>query len=128
LPIGFVGPSVIDFTNRPACLYSKDIKGEITKEDIDSGLASIVFERRSEPEMYLSGFSTAEQRVIVNMAKTEPVQPPQGKDFVQHTGLTAAGVRKIIMKLEKEAAVYKRMTNMCWPLRVSSRIFLRFRL
>jgi hypothetical protein len=37
----------------------------------------------------------------------EPVQHPQGKDFLKSINLTAPGVRKIMMKLEDEAVVYK---------------------
>jgi len=82
-------------------------KGEITKKDIDSGLSKIVSDRRNEPEIYLSGFTASEQKVIINLAKREPVLHPQGKGFINSINLTAPGVRKIMMKLENEAVVYK---------------------
>ena len=90
-----------------ALLFHDISKGEITKEDIDSGLSRVVYDRRNEPEVYLSGFTASEQRVIINMAKTEPVGHPQGKDFIKNTHLTAPGIRKIVMKLENHAVVYK---------------------
>jgi len=90
-----------------ALLFHDIAKGEITKEDIDSGLSKIVSDRRNEPEIYLSGFTVSEQKVIINLAKMEPVLHPQGKDFIRSINLTAPGVRKIMMKLEDETVVYK---------------------
>ena len=90
-----------------ALLFHDIAKGEITKEDIDSGLSRVISDRRNEPEIYLSGFTASEQKVIVNLAKLEPVLHPQGKDFIRSINLTAPGVRKIMMKLENEAVVYK---------------------
>ena len=52
--------------------------------------------------IYLSGFTASEQKVIVNLAKMEPVLHPQGKEFIRSLNLTAPGVRKIMMKLENE--------------------------
>jgi hypothetical protein len=90
-----------------ALLFHDIAKGEITKENIDSGLGKIVSDRRNEPEIYLSGFTASEQKVIINLSKMEPVQHPQGKGFLKSINLTAPGVRKIMMKLEDEAVVYK---------------------
>ncbi len=90
-----------------ALLFHGIAKGGITKEDIDSGLQKIVSDRRTEPEIYLSGFTTSEQKVIIKLAKMAPVQHPQGKDFIKSINLTAPGVRKIMIKLEDEAVVYK---------------------
>ncbi len=90
-----------------ALLFHGIAKGEITKENIDSGLHKIVSDRRTEPEIYLSGFTASEQKVIINLAKMEPVLHPQGKEFIKSINLTAPGVRKIMMKLEDEAVVYK---------------------
>jgi hypothetical protein len=90
-----------------ALLFHGIAKGEITKENIDSGLHKVVSDRRTEPEIYLSGFTASEQKVIINLAKMEPVLHPQGKDFIKSINLTAPGVRKIMMKLEDEAVVYK---------------------
>jgi hypothetical protein len=90
-----------------ALLFHDIAQGEITKEDIDLGLSKVVSDRRNEPEIYLSGFTASEQKVIINIAKKEPVLHPQGKDFVQNINLTAPGVRKIMMKLEDNAVVYK---------------------
>lgn len=90
-----------------ALIFHDIAQGEITKEDIDSGLSKVVSDRRNEPEIYLSGFTSAEQKVIINIAKREPVLHPQGKDFINSINLTAPGVRKIMMKLEDGAVVYK---------------------
>ncbi|MEJ2168731.1 MAG: hypothetical protein P8X90_24720, partial [Desulfobacterales bacterium] len=90
-----------------ALLFPDIPQEEITNEHIDAGLSKLIYDRRKEPENYLAGFTAAEQKVIVNIAQTEPVPHPQGKNFTQSTGLTAAGVRKIIMKLEDQAVVYK---------------------
>jgi hypothetical protein len=90
-----------------ALLFHDIAKGEITKENIDSGLGKIVSDRRNEPEIYLSGFTASEQKVIINLSKMEPVQHPQGKDFLKSINLTAPGVRKIMMKLEDKTVVYK---------------------
>jgi len=90
-----------------ALIFHDIEQGEITKEDIDSGLSKVVSDRRNEPEIYLSGFTAAEQKVIFNLAKSEPVLHPQGKDFINRVNLSAPGVRKIMMKLEDEAVVYK---------------------
>jgi GTPase SAR1 family protein len=90
-----------------ALLFHDIAQGEITKEDIDLGLSKVVSDRRNEPEIYLSGLTASEQKVIINIAKKEPVLHPQGKDFVQNINLTAPGVRKIMMKLEDNAVVYK---------------------
>jgi hypothetical protein len=94
-----------------ALLFHDIAKGEITKEDIDLGLSKVISDRRNEPEIYLSGFTASEQKVIINLAKMEPVLHPQGKDFVKNINLTAPGVRKIMMKLEDDAVVYKEDTG-----------------
>ncbi len=41
----------------------------------------------------------------------EPVPHPQRGDFIRSINLTAPGVRKIMMKLENEALVYKEDTG-----------------
>ena len=94
-----------------ALLFHDIAKGEITKTNIDSGLSKVVSDRRNEPEIYLSGFTASEQKVIINIANMEPVPHPQGKDFIRSINLTAPGVRKIMMKLENEAVVYKEDTG-----------------
>jgi len=90
-----------------ALLFHDLPKGEITQEDIDSGLSKVVSDRRNEPEIYLSGFTAVDQMVIINLAKKEPVLHPQRKEFIKGINLTAPGVRKIMIKLEDEAVVYK---------------------
>ena len=90
-----------------ALLFHNIAKNEIMQEDIDLGLSKVVSDRRNEPEIYLSGFTASEQKVIINIANMEPVPHPQGKDFIRSINLTAPGVRKIMMKLENEAVVYK---------------------
>ena len=111
-----------------ALLFHDIPKEEITNEDIDAGLSKLVYDRRKEPENYLAGFTAAEQKVIVNIAKKEPVPHPQGKNFIQSTGLTAAGVRKIIMKLEDQAVVYKEDTGYVMADPLLKQHILRFRL
>jgi GTPase SAR1 family protein len=111
-----------------ALLFHDIPKGEITKEDINSGLSNVVSDRRNEPEIYLSGFTASEQKVIVNLAKMEPVLHPQGKDFIQSINLTAPGVRKIMMKLEDETVVYKEEAGYILADPLLRQHILRFRL
>jgi GTPase SAR1 family protein len=111
-----------------ALLFHDIPKGEITKEDINSGLSKVVSDRRNEPEIYLSGFTASEQKVIVNLAKMEPVLHPQGKDFIQSINLTAPGVRKIMMKLEDETVVYKEEAGYILADPLLKQHILRFRL
>ena len=111
-----------------ALLFHDIPKGEITKEDINSGLSNVVSDRRNEPEIYLSGFTASEQKVIVNLAKMEPVLHPQGKDFIQSINLTAPGVRKIMMKLEDETVVYKEEAGYILADPLLKQHILRFRL
>ena len=111
-----------------ALLFHDIPKGEIKNEDIDAGLSKVVSDRRNEPEIYLSGFSSAEQKVIVNLAKKEPVQHPQGKDFIIGTNLTAPGIRKILMKLEDESVVYKEEAGYILADPLLKQHILRFRL
>ena len=88
----------------------------------------VVSDRRNEPEIFLSGFTASEQKVIVNVAKMEPVLHPQGKDFIQSINLTASGVRKIMMKLEDEAVVYKEDDGYILADPLLKQHILRFRL
>ncbi len=111
-----------------AILFHDIPKGEITKEDINSGLSKVVSDRRNEPEIYLSGFTASEQKVIVNLAKMEPVLHPQGKDFIKSINLTAPGVRKIMMKLEDETVVYKEVAGYILADPLLKQHILRFRL
>ena len=111
-----------------ALLFEDIPKGEITIEDIDAALSKLIYDRRKEPENYLVGFTTAEQKVIINIAKGEPILHPQGKDFIQTTGLTAAGVRKILMKLEDQAVVYKEELGYILADPLLKQHVLRFRL
>ena len=111
-----------------ALLFHDIPKGEITKEDINSGLSKVVSDRRNEPEIYLSGFTASEQKVIVNLAKMEPVLHPQGKDFIKSINLTAPGVRKIMMKLEDETVVYKEEAGYILADPLLKQHILRFRL
>jgi hypothetical protein len=111
-----------------ALLFHDIPKGEITKEDINSGLSRVVSDRRNEPEIYLSGFTASEQKVIVNLAKMEPVLHPQGKDFIKSINLTAPGVRKIMMKLENDTVVYKEEAGYILADPLLKQHILRFRL
>jgi len=111
-----------------AILFHDIPKGAITKEDINSGLSKVVSDRRNEPEIYLSGFTASEQKVIVNLAKMEPVLHPQGKDFIKSINLTAPGVRKIMMKLEDETVVYKEVAGYILADPLLRQHILRFRL
>ncbi len=109
-------------------LFHDILKGEITREDINSGLSKVVSGRRNEPEIYLSGFTASEQKVIINLAKKEPVLHPQGKDFIQSINLTAPGVRKIMMKLEDETVVYREESGYILADPLLKQHILRFRL
>ena len=109
-------------------LFHEIPKDEITREDIDLGLSRLVSDRRNEPEIYLSGFTASEQKVIINLAKKEPVLHPQGKDFIQSINLTAPGVRKIMMKLENETVVYKEEAGYILSDPLLKQHILRFRL
>lgn len=110
-------------------LLSADTPGEdLSREDIDAGLERLVYDRRNEPEKYLSLFTAADQRVMTAMAKNEPVAHPLGKAFAQQTGLTAAGVRKILMKLEDHAVVYKEDEGYILADPLLKQHLLRFRL
>ena len=111
-----------------ALLFYDIPKGEITKENINSGLSKVVSDRRNEPEIYLSGFTASEQKVIVNLAKMEPVLHPQGKEFLKGINLTAPGVRKIMMKLEDETVVYKGEAGYILADPLLKQHILRFRL
>jgi hypothetical protein len=111
-----------------ALIFYDIARGEITKEDIDTGLSKVTSDRRNEPEIYLSGFTTAEQKVIVNLAKKEPVLHPQGKEFINRINLTAPGVRKIMMKLEDDAVVYKEDVGYILADPLLKQHILRFRL
>jgi hypothetical protein len=111
-----------------ALIFYDIARGEITKEDIDTGLSKVTSDRRNEPEIYLSGFTTAEQKVIVNLAKKEPVLHPQGKEFINSINLTAPGVRKIMMKLEDDAVVYKEDVGYILADPLLKQHILRFRL
>jgi hypothetical protein len=68
-----------------ALLFQDIPKGEITKEDINSGLSKVVSDRRNEPEIYLSGFTAAQQKVIVNIAKMETVRQPRERSLSKAT-------------------------------------------
>jgi hypothetical protein len=109
-------------------LFHDIAQGEVTKEDIDAGLSKVVSDRRNEPEIYLSGFTAAEQKVIINIANLEPVLHPQGKDFIKGINLTAPGVRKIMIKLEDEAVVYKENTGYILADPLLKQHILEFRL
>jgi len=80
---------------------------EISIENIDVALLKLISNRRSEPERYLSSFTIAEQKVITVVAYNEPILQPQGKVFVQKIKLSSPGIRKIFIKLENEAIIYK---------------------
>ncbi|CAB1080940.1 hypothetical protein JY97_17035 [Alkalispirochaeta odontotermitis] len=111
-----------------ALIFHDIEQGEITREDIDSGLSKVVSDRRNEPEIYLSGFTAAEQKVIFNLAKSEPVLHPQSKSFINRVNLSAPGVRKIMMKLEDEAVVYKEDTGYVLADPLLKQHILEFRL
>jgi len=78
----------------------------ISKGDIDAALDELIASRRSEPERYLSHFSATEQSVIIAIAKDAFVPHPQSKAFIKPLNLTAAGVGKIIRRLENDAVIY----------------------
>jgi hypothetical protein len=109
-------------------LFLNTPKSEIRREDINLGLSQLISDRRNEPEIYLSGFTTSEQKVIINLAKKEPVLHPQGKEFIQSINLTAPGVRKIMMKLEDESVVYKEEAGYILADPLLKQHILRFRL
>ena len=109
-------------------LFHDIAKGEIGREDIDLGLSKLISDRRNEPEIYLSGFTASEQKVIINLAKEEPVRHPQGKDFIQSINVTAPGVRKIMMKLENESVVYREEAGYILADPLLRQHILRFRL
>lgn len=90
-----------------ALITQETPKGELTKEQIDTGLKQLVYDRRHEPETYLSYFTVSEQQVLTAIAKQEPLKKPLGKEFLQKLRLSAGGVRKIIIKFENNAVVYK---------------------
>jgi len=90
-----------------ALINQETLKGELSKEQIDMGLKQLVYDRRHEPETYLTYFTIAEQKVLTAIAKQESIKKPLGKNFVQKVQLSAGGVRKIINKFENNAVVYK---------------------
>jgi hypothetical protein len=111
-----------------ALMFGGAFGGKLSKEAIETGLEKLVQERRNEPEKYLSGFTAAEQRVITALSKEQPVPHPQGKDFIRRTGLTASGIRKILMKLEDQAVVYREEAGYILADPLLRQHVLRFRL
>jgi hypothetical protein len=78
----------------------------ISTADIDAALADLVASRRSEPERYLNHFSSTEQQVMIALAKSGPISHPQSKSFTSSLHITAAGIGKIIKRLENDAVIY----------------------
>jgi len=103
-------------------------KGAFTVENIDAALDALVQDRRHEPETYLAVFTPAEQKVMVALAGSEPVKHPNGKAFIQATGLTAAGVAKILNKLQDHAVVYREKAGYGLADPLLRQHLLRFRL
>jgi uncharacterized protein len=109
-------------------ILTAGIQGEISIENVNKTLAQLISDRRSEPEKYLSSFSIAEQKVIIAIARNEPIKQPQGKVFVQGVKLSSPGVRKIFFKLENEAVVYKEMQGYILADALLKQHILKYRL
>jgi len=80
-------------------IYQANKGKKIDKQLIDLAIESILNQRNKRFETMLSSFSSAEEKVLVNIAKEQSVAQPQGKDFISKTGLTARTVKANIDKL-----------------------------
>ena len=80
---------------------------KITSDHIRQTLDNLIEKSSSRLEEYLGSFSLAEQKVLSGIANTQEEFKAQSKEFTTKVGLTAAGIAKIIKKLENHAVIYK---------------------
>lgn len=79
----------------------------ITKGDIDVAIDKTVDRRRGRYEESLQGFTRAERLFMTEVTRLQPVKNPTGKEFIQATQLSSAGILKIIKKLEDLGLIYR---------------------
>lgn len=71
----------------------------LTESEIRLAISHVVKNRSSRFEEYLGQFSSAQEQVLVALAKYGPIQEPSSKDFLKKVSLSHATVLKSVKKL-----------------------------
>lgn len=80
---------------------------ELKKEHVNLAIGNLLESKRSRYESYLAGFSVAEEKVCVNLAKVGSIEKPQSKDFVSACRVTSRTVGKIFKKFQYKGIIEK---------------------
>jgi AAA+ ATPase superfamily predicted ATPase len=80
-------------------IYHANKSKKIDKQIIAATLQEILIQRNKRFQTMLSSFSSAAEKILINIAKEQKVAQPQGKGFVSKVGLTARAIKVNIDKL-----------------------------
>ena len=86
---------------------------KITIDDVNIIIKKLIESKESRYESYLSTFSSAEEKICINLAKDENVTQPQSINFVSKCGVTNRTVGQVIKRfidrgiIEKNESVYR---------------------
>lgn len=80
---------------------------EIKIEQVNLTIRNLLENKKSRYESYLAGFSSAEERVCVNLAKIDSLEKPQSKDFVSACQVTSRTVGKVFGKFQDSGIIEK---------------------
>lgn len=86
-------------------IYQANKGKKITKQIIVATVQEILNQRNKRFETMLLSFSSAEEKVLINLAKEEIISHPQGKDFIAKVKLTARAVKINIDKLMNRGVI-----------------------
>lgn len=86
-------------------IFHNNAGKKVDKEIISKAIQQILDQRSKRFEVMLSSFSTAEEKVIVGIAKEQNVSQPQSKEFTTKVNLTAKTVKTNIDKLMNQGVI-----------------------
>ena len=88
-------------------IYSTYQKKEVKKEHINLAIAELLENKKSRYETHLAGFSAAEEKVCMNLARLNYIEKPQSKEFVSACQVTSRTVGKIFRKFRNKGIIEK---------------------
>ncbi|MCX6107457.1 MAG: hypothetical protein NTY08_16655 [Proteobacteria bacterium] len=103
-------------------------KTVVNKKIVDEALRALVVRRSSAIEEYISHFTGAEEQLLITLARAGGrATQLTGKDFISKSGLSIAGIRKVVGKLEDEAVIYREDKYYCFADPLIMHHLLKFR-
>ncbi len=108
-------------------MNDSEISGEIGPKQLSMAINRLLENRNGRFEEYLTTFTSNEIHVLRAISLSGPIKSPSSKAFLAASGVSSAGVLKIIKTLENDAILYRMPEGYILADPLLAKYLIRFR-